>query len=64
MVATAPATGFQAVTQGMKVTLLAAVSADGFISTGKGVPWHLPADKAHFRAKANGCSWAAAPMRK
>ena len=54
MVATAPATGFQAVTQGMKVTLLAAVSADGFISTGKGVPWHLPADKAHFRARAQG----------
>jgi dihydrofolate reductase len=31
------------------VTLIAAVSEDGFISRGKGVPWHLPSDKAHFR---------------
>ena len=31
------------------VTLIAAVSADGFISTGQGVPWDLPADRAHFR---------------
>ncbi len=29
--------------------LIAAVSADGFISTGAGVPWDLPADRAHFR---------------
>jgi dihydrofolate reductase len=32
------------------LTLIAAVSADGFISTGTGVPWDLPADRAHFRA--------------
>jgi len=32
------------------LTLIAAVSADGFISRGKGVPWDLPIDKAHFRA--------------
>lgn len=31
------------------LTLIAAVSADGFISTGKGMPWHLPRDTAHFR---------------
>ncbi|MDZ4289571.1 MAG: dihydrofolate reductase [Prosthecobacter sp.] len=36
------------------VTLLAAISADGFISRGRGVPWDLPADKAHFRAYAAG----------
>lgn len=32
------------------LTLIAAVSADGFISRGKGLPWDLPIDKAHFRA--------------
>lgn len=32
-----------------RLTLIAAVSADGFISSGSGVPWDLPADKAHFR---------------
>ena len=31
------------------VTLIAAVSRDGFISKGRGVPWDLPADRAHFR---------------
>jgi dihydrofolate reductase len=31
------------------LTLIAAVSADGFISRGSGVPWDLPADRAHFR---------------
>lgn len=36
------------------VTLLAAISADGFISRGRGVPWDLPVDKAHFRAYAAG----------
>ncbi|HYF34925.1 MAG TPA: dihydrofolate reductase [Prosthecobacter sp.] len=36
------------------VTLLAAISADGFISRGRGVPWKLPIDKAHFRAYAAG----------
>lgn len=33
-----------------RLTLIAAVSADGFISTGQGVPWNLPRDKAHFRS--------------
>ncbi len=32
------------------LTLIAAVSADGFISKGQGVPWDLPADRAHFRS--------------
>ena len=31
------------------VTLIAAVSEDGFISKGKGVPWDLPEDRIHFR---------------
>ncbi len=36
------------------LTLIAAVSADGFISTGKGVPWDLPRDKEHFRRTTRG----------
>lgn len=32
------------------LTLIAAVSSDGFVSRGQGVPWDLPLDKAHFRA--------------
>jgi len=32
------------------LTLIAAVSADGFISKGSGVPWDLPVDRAHFRS--------------
>jgi dihydrofolate reductase len=36
------------------LTLIAAVSADGFISTGTGVPWHLPRDKEHFRRTTRG----------
>jgi dihydrofolate reductase len=36
------------------LTLIAAVSADGFISRGRGVPWHLPEDKRHFRAYTAG----------
>jgi dihydrofolate reductase len=31
------------------VTLIAAVSEDGFISKGTGVPWDLAEDRAHFR---------------
>jgi len=31
------------------LTLIAAISKDGFISQGQGVPWNLPRDKAHFR---------------
>jgi dihydrofolate reductase len=33
----------------LKVILIAAVSADGFISREQGVPWDLAADRAHFR---------------
>ena len=36
------------------MTLIAAVSADGFISTGQGVPWNLPRDKEHFRRTTSG----------
>ncbi len=36
------------------LTLVAIVSADGFISTGKGVPWNLPRDKEHFRRTTQG----------
>jgi dihydrofolate reductase len=36
------------------VSLIAAVSADGFISRGQGVPWKLPADLKHFRAYTAG----------
>lgn len=32
-----------------QVILIAAVSADGFISRDQGVPWDLPEDRAHFR---------------
>lgn len=34
-----------------RLTLIAAVSADGFISRGRGVPWDLPADRAQFRER-------------
>lgn len=37
-----------------RITLIAAVSADGFISRGRGVPWNLPRDRAHFRAFTSG----------
>jgi dihydrofolate reductase len=37
-----------------RLTLIAAVSADGFISRNRGVPWDLPADRAHFRANTKG----------
>lgn len=36
------------------VSLIAAVSRDGFISRGRGVPWDLPADRRHFRAHTAG----------
>ena len=36
------------------LTLVAIVSTDGFISTGKGVPWDLPRDKEHFRRVTSG----------
>ena len=34
--------------------LIAAVSEDGFISTGSGVPWDLPEDREHFRRLTRG----------
>jgi dihydrofolate reductase len=37
-----------------RLTLIAAVSEDGFISRGQGVPWDLPRDRAHFRATTAG----------
>lgn len=37
-----------------RLTLIAAVSADGRISRDRGVPWDLPADKAHFREHTQG----------
>lgn len=36
------------------LTLIAAISADGFISTGRGVPWKLPRDQEHFRRTTRG----------
>ncbi len=36
------------------LTLIAAVSKDGFISQGQGIPWELPRDKAHFRQATAG----------
>ncbi len=38
----------------LRITLIAVVSDDGFISAGTGVPWDLPADRAHFRARTAG----------
>lgn len=37
-----------------RLTLIAAVSEDGFISRGQGVPWDLPRDRLHFRAATAG----------
>jgi dihydrofolate reductase len=37
-----------------RLTLIAAVSEDGFISRGQGVPWDLPKDRVHFRAATAG----------
>jgi dihydrofolate reductase len=36
------------------VIIIAAVSADGFISQGTGVPWDLPEDRQHFRTLTQG----------
>lgn len=36
------------------LSLIAAVSADGFISRGSGVPWDLPKDRTHFRQYTQG----------
>ncbi|TDU81489.1 dihydrofolate reductase [Prosthecobacter fusiformis] len=36
------------------LSLIAVISADGFISAGEGVPWSLPKDRDHFRAYTQG----------
>ena len=38
----------------MTLTLIAAVSDDGYISKGTGVPWSLPDDVSHFRSYCAG----------
>lgn len=38
----------------MKLTLVAAVAANGIIGRDGGMPWHLPADLAHFKAVTMG----------
>ena len=37
-----------------RLTLIAVVSEDGFISRGQGAPWDLPRDRVHFRAATAG----------
>jgi len=37
-----------------RVIIIAAVSADGYISRGTGVPWELPEDRRHFRRLTQG----------
>jgi dihydrofolate reductase len=36
------------------ITLIAAMSEDGLISLGRGVPWDLPGDREHFRSYTRG----------
>jgi dihydrofolate reductase len=38
----------------VKITLVAAVAAHGIIGRDGGMPWHLPADLAHFKAATMG----------
>lgn len=38
----------------MKVSMIAAMTPEGVIGTGEGIPWHLPRDQAHFRAYTAG----------
>jgi len=33
----------------MKITMIAALGADGTIGDGAALPWHLPADLSHFK---------------
>ncbi|MFM7607216.1 MAG: dihydrofolate reductase [Prosthecobacter sp.] len=37
-----------------RLTLIAAISEDGFISRGQGVPWNLPRDRRNFRSATAG----------
>lgn len=38
----------------MSITLIAAVGPGGVIGDGEGMPWHLPAESAHFKATTMG----------
>ena len=38
----------------LKVTIIAAVSKNGVLASGGKIPWHLPRDIAHFRARTAG----------
>jgi dihydrofolate reductase len=40
-----------------KIIVIAALSADGFISRGRGLPWQLPADQAFFRQVLAAHDW-------
>ncbi len=37
-----------------RLTLITAISEDGYISRGEGVPWDLPRDRVHFRTATAG----------
>lgn len=39
---------------GKRVTMVAAVAENGVIGDGENIPWHLPADFAHFKATTMG----------
>jgi len=39
---------------GRRVTMVAAVASNGVIGDGENIPWHLPADFAHFKATTMG----------
>ena len=38
----------------MKVSMIAAMTPERVIGTGRGIPWHLPRDSRHFRAYTAG----------
>jgi dihydrofolate reductase len=54
----------------MKLGLIYARARNGVIGAGGTLPWHLPADLAHFKAKTQGCpvimgrkTWDSLPPR-
>ena len=54
----------------MKLGLIYARARNGVIGAGGSLPWHLPADLAHFKAKTQGCpvvmgrkTWDSLPPR-
>lgn len=54
----------------MKLGLIYARARNGVIGAGGALPWHLPADLAHFKAKTQGCpvimgrkTWDSLPPR-